>query len=215
MASSGPNYPGTVSATGWTDPDYIKVDDTNYAIVNTGTLNATNFGFSLTGVITGISVNIGAYTDYAVLSFGTVQLIKGGSAQGTNKGADNTFPANVITDRTFGGTSDLWGLTFTAADINASNFGVYLTLAETETGLAVDYVRITITYTPYIDSGIRYTNAASQVKTIAAETLTASHKFRFNKGGTIVGLPLVATDASNAASIRVHDGTEVKSLVNL
>ncbi len=214
MATSGPNYPGTVSATGWTNPTYIQADDTNYAAQSQDDayFSATNFGFSLTGVITGITVEIAAYCNNGTGSFDTVQLIKGGTAQGNNKGADNSFPQSPnITNRSFGGTSDLWGLTFTAAEVNAANFGVYVYVIGTDNWMdAVDYVRVTITYTPYIDSGIRYYDGA--VKSIAAETLTASHKLRFNKGGTIVGLPLVATTDTTASKIRIYDGSAVKSL---
>jgi len=48
---------------------------------------------------------------------------------------------------------------------------------------------------------------------IVGETLDATHKVRFNKNGTIIGLPLVATDNALASKVRIYDGAAVKSLV--
>ena len=51
----------------------------------------------------------------------------------------------------YGTTSDLWGTTWTPADINASNFGVALSANSSGTGAtrtaSVDYIQITVTYT--------------------------------------------------------------------
>ena len=54
-----------------------------------------------------------------------IQLIKGGVISGDNK-ANRTVGGQIITDRGFtsyGGTADLWGLSMSPSDINASNFG--------------------------------------------------------------------------------------------
>lgn len=54
-----------------------------------------------------------------------IQLVKGGTISGNNKASDNDS-GQIGSDRGFvsyGSSSDLWGLTLTPTDINASNFG--------------------------------------------------------------------------------------------
>ena len=63
----------------------------------------------------------------------------------------------------------------------------------------------------YEDSGIRY-RKGSHTHRIVCEDLEASHKLRFRKGATTVGLPLVATDDDDASDIRIFDGTDIKCL---
>ena len=71
----------------------------------------------------------------------------------------------------------------------------------------------TVTWTQksaYDDSGLRYRKGDTTYK-IACEDLGA-HKLRFRKGAIIVGIPLVATDDSDASPIRIYDGSNVKAL---
>src|SRR5687767_8406775 len=65
-ATSGPNYPGAASGSGWGTPANIGADDTSYAtytIASSGTstpINASNYGFSIPSgsTIDGITVVI-------------------------------------------------------------------------------------------------------------------------------------------------------------
>jgi hypothetical protein len=59
----------------------------------------------------------------------------------------------------------------------------------------------------YSDIGLRVYNHS-----IGVETLESSHKLRVNKAGTIYGIPLLATDDSNATPVRIFDGSAVKAL---
>jgi hypothetical protein len=80
----------------------------------------------------------------------TVQLLKAGSAVGTNKFLTNTWGTTDSTI-TYGNSSDLWGTTWTAADVNAANFGLRFiakNVAASTATASLDYVSITVTYKP-------------------------------------------------------------------
>jgi hypothetical protein len=79
-----------------------------------------------------------------------VSLIKGGTITGDNKATTTDWPTSFGT-ASYGGASDLWGTSWTYADINASNFGVALS-AYNQSGVSsrtayVDYMQISVTYT--------------------------------------------------------------------
>lgn len=150
----------------WTSPGNIQtsndvwsqndIDDSNFP---GDCLDATNFSFSLTGCssVSGITVEYERHMDEAGLTTikdNTVQIIKGGSAQGTNKAKSPNWP-NTDAYTTYGGASDLWGLTWACADITANDFGASMqatcgTVCEAEpdetTGALVDHVRITVDF---------------------------------------------------------------------
>lgn len=83
----------------------------------------------------------------------SVYLLQGGSVPGgeTNHASSSAWPTSN-TAKTYGSTSDLWGATWTAAQINASNFGVRLTATNSSAYTAatadVDYISVTVQYTP-------------------------------------------------------------------
>ena len=56
-------------------------------------------------------------------AWNSVKLVVGGSITGSNKSTGATLPGSD-TYVSFGGSTDKWGLTPTASQINASNFGV-------------------------------------------------------------------------------------------
>ena len=175
MATQGPNSPGTmaddatVGTVAWTTPDNAKVSDNIYttAVMTVNVNNhpshylvATNFGFSIpTGAtINGILVEFERYKNAGGITDNIVKLVKGGVISGNDK-------ANTLADAwgagsgnerydpypSSGASTDLWGLTLTPSDINASNFGVAISAEYTggTTGTAlVDHIRITVYYTP-------------------------------------------------------------------
>ena len=164
----GPNMAGTgASATGvgtvaWTSPGNITADDTSYATcslasnVQSNYLSGTNYGFSIPAgaTINGIQVTIARESSSSSSPYihdTVVSLIKGGTVTGANRAATTTNWPNSMTAASYGSTSDLWGTTWTAADINAANFGVALSANSSGTGstrtASVDYMQITVSYT--------------------------------------------------------------------
>lgn len=72
----------------------------------------------------------------------------------------------------------------------------------------------TVTWTyqaAYNDSGIRYRKGDTTYK-IGCMDLESSHKLRFRKGSTTVGLPLVAITDGDASPWRIHDGSDIKAV---
>lgn len=54
----------------------------------------------------------------------SIKLVKGGTIQGTDKSTGAIYHGATLTNVSFGGATDLWGLTLAPSDINASDFGV-------------------------------------------------------------------------------------------
>jgi hypothetical protein len=165
----GPNNAGTganvtgIGTVAWTNPGNALSDDNSFATVTLTTgstasnyLQTTDYGFSIPAdaTILGIQVTIGRYESQAGLGTNirdiVVQLIKGGSLVGSNLAATGTNWPTSETAANYGGSSNLWGTTWTPSEINASDFGVALAVNTTNvprTGY-VDYMIITVTYSP-------------------------------------------------------------------
>lgn len=117
MASSGPNYPssGVNSARGgsagsWTSPGNVTADD------------ATESSFVI-----------------SLVADETISLMIGGSVVGSNKAiTTTTWGASSVV--TYGGSSDLWGLTPTVSEINASDFGVAIAVKTNGGSNYSDYI---------------------------------------------------------------------------
>ena len=167
MASIGPLSPGTMaddSAVGtvsWTNPNNAKVSDNNYVTFEgylaetSHYLKATNFGFSIpTGVtINGILVEIERKSYFQSFFIdSTVKIVKSDGSIGTTNKADtaNLWPT-TDTYKSYGADNDLWGETWTEADIENINFGVVLSARynnyEEYSTCGVDHIRITVYYT--------------------------------------------------------------------
>lgn len=155
--ATGPNAPasgvdGAEGFTAWTNPGNIKVEDGNFATIHFGpgggsidSLQATQFGFSIpaTTTITGIQVDVKGQSTMG--STVAIQLIKGGSFTTINKSA--TLPAsNGFVS--LGGSSDLWGTTWVANDINQTTFGCaqppFISIGAGGYDAQIDFIRMTV-----------------------------------------------------------------------
>jgi trimeric autotransporter adhesin len=158
---------GTGSGAGWTGQTNIAVTDTVYAtqlIPAAGpstSLSSSTFGFTIPvgAVINGIQIDIVSHCSAInSCSFSTVQAGIGisitkvaGIATGTAKSNTTTW---VVTDgtTTFGSAVDLWGTTWSPADINSTGFGTVFQI-DNANGVSartasIDSVLITVTFTP-------------------------------------------------------------------
>jgi hypothetical protein len=140
----GANAPGTVvNTTGvgtaaWTNPTNAEVADGVNATVPVGVagksnyLAATNFGFSVpTGsTIQGIATTVLESGGTNLYYDNIIELIQGGTIQGNNEArSSSTYWPPTLTLINYGGATDLWGLTWTVAQINSSNFGFAVSVA--------------------------------------------------------------------------------------
>ncbi len=147
------------SGSGWTSSSNIVSSNGSDASVTLGSsatsanLDATNFGFSIpsTATILGITATVErAASSTTRIQDNHVQLLKAGSTTGiTDKPATGVYWPTSDANRTYGSGTDLWGTTWTPAQVNASNFGLRLqarNTTTTSTTATVDYVEITVTY---------------------------------------------------------------------
>ena len=158
---------GTGSGAGWTGPTNIAATDAVYAtqsIVAAGpstSLSSSTFGFSIPvgDTINGIQVDIVSHCSaISSCSFSTVQGGIGISVTKVAATATGTAKSNTttwaVTDgtTTFGSAADLWGTTWTPADVNSTGFGVIFQI-DNANGVSartasIDSASITVTFTP-------------------------------------------------------------------
>jgi Tfp pilus assembly protein PilX len=117
-----------------------------YASMPVSAMTFTKSGFSPSGatpVITNTTNGVSA-----ALQDGTVQLLKAGSPVGNNKASATAWTTSPVAVN-YGSSADLWGTTWTAADLNAGNFGLRFAAKNVGAGTAtasLDYVTITVNY---------------------------------------------------------------------
>lgn len=113
-------------------------------------LKATNFGFAIPSGATIIGIEL--VVEHAG-PLGIVEIehriVKGGTITGDDKSTGSGLPTTDNLE-TFGSSADLWGLSWTRTDINASDFGFairYGSASGTHV-VTVDHMKCRITYTP-------------------------------------------------------------------
>ena len=162
-------YPGNGSDGGgdypWSNPGNICAADeyaaTNsapaYSNIYTNCLKATNFGFSIPSGSSIVGIRVEIYRKASVNEAARctqdyeVRLLKNGSPVGDDK-ASSTHWGTTYATASYGGSTNLWGASWTAEDINGSGFGVYLqAYINAKNGTAVtayvDCMQITVYYT--------------------------------------------------------------------
>lgn len=162
--SSGPKYPTVTDTTDdvgsdgtWADPQNIFADDGNVASsfflnppssILTQDLNGNTFGFNIpdNAIIDGIVLEMEVtFSNRWANGFGGMNLTKAGVNAGDNKDGTATVSSGVYT---YGGASDLWGTTWTPADINDDGFGFNFwatyTSSPNDFSISIDYARITV-----------------------------------------------------------------------
>ena len=183
--NAGAGATGGGAGTAWTNPGNITADDTSYATVAPGflgtseTLNGTSYGFAIpaNATINGIQVSIMRQSSSTGSGFSirdsSVRLIKGGTITGDNKAIAADWP-NSMAAANYGSTSDLWGTTWTPAEINAANFGVALAVVDEGASrtASVDYMQITVTYTPPTPTTLSVSAASGTYGSTASLTAT-------------------------------------------
>ena len=229
---------GNVTITGtadWVNPDYITADDTSYAsaslsgsVLSSGYLEGTNYEFAIPAeaVINGIVVTVGRHesgirSDYIDVRDSTVKLLKAGVLTGSNKAATGTeWPTAVATPAIYGTTADLWGTTWTPAEINANNFGVALSVISGVNRIAyVDYMQISITYTvtmvgsnttvscgagtPIVTYGSGITCVATVMRGSGDKTPTGNVSWTTNGSGSFVNSPCALSGSNGTATCSV------------
>jgi hypothetical protein len=148
MPSFGPNLPGTgadnasIGTIAWAQPTRINADDASNTIatltVSTQShyLVSSSHGFAVPGgaTITGIQCEANGLVDGNAgdVLTNSVKLVKGGVISGDDLAESNLWPfSDDGTRHSWGGDGQMWGLTLTPADVNATNFGFALSMKNT------------------------------------------------------------------------------------
>jgi len=166
ITKSGENI-ASVGTIAWTNPDNITDNDDISAVASsvpagggiTNYLQGTDFRFYNVPIpedafIQGIRLRIRRYSSSdgtgQRLRDSVVSLLKNGVIVGDNKAVTSTNWPTDFAVRAYGDENDLWGTTWTPADINTSTFGAVLSAANNHGSLArtgtVDYFQIVVYY---------------------------------------------------------------------
>lgn len=180
-----------IGSVNWTNPSLAQsYSDDVYATaasLNETTAShwviCTGFGFSIpTGAqINGITVNMrrgcshissGRCRDYRF------RLVKAGTVGSTDRSTTTNWPSGV-TAEAHGGTSDLWGESWSAENINASNFGVafaaYSFGSSNLRTASVDGFEISIDYTAHTPTPTPVPTATRTHTVTQTRTPTQTH----------------------------------------
>lgn len=164
MTTAGPNSPDTGATSGgagqpWTNPTRVIASDNSRATCALGTgedseyLIVTDFDFAIpaTDIIDGIMFEIEASESGGDIRFTAIFATKDGSVLvGSDQEGSTRSITTTDTYYTYGDASSLWGTTWTAAEINATTFGVMIRFSAvggSSAGTAqVDHVRCTVAH---------------------------------------------------------------------
>lgn len=145
----------------WSNPGNAVSSNTSYASAtvdgsSTNFLRCLNYGFSIPAgaTIVGIEVNVERKSDRTSnggSQDAAMRLVKAGVIQATDRSTATIYPT-VDGVETHGSPTDLWGTTWTPADVNASNFGAAFAATKPDSNgpghtITVDYMSITVYYT--------------------------------------------------------------------
>lgn len=186
-ATAGPNFPTSgvndtsIGTTAWTNPGNVTASENTRATVtlakNSGVsqaIKATGFGFAIPAdaQIDGITVEWETSENGDAAAGGikdnAVRIVKAGTIGATDL-SNTTFWVAPASEAfvTYGGATNLWGETWTAADINDTTFGAAISAKNIKVSggganetANVDSVRITVSYTlpTYTQSAYRLFN---------------------------------------------------------
>ena len=212
---------GSAGTVNWTGPSNVQSLDGAYATSSptdnqeTTFIYATGTSFAIptNATILGISVEVVRRTaTNNVIEDCSVMLLKAGAGTGSNYAATGTRWGIASTSVTYGGVADLWGDSWTPADINNTNFGVRFSIhkpasAGTTINTSVDVIRVTVfsssaattTVELYnLTDSIAVVNASTTVATTTDYSLATSSSFTLTSGKEYLVRIQTSTDTATA-----------------
>jgi hypothetical protein len=189
-ASQGPNNPSAndeilYGTEGWSNKSDIYTSNDAYAEAKvedgeyTKYLVAKGFGFTIPAgdVIDGIEVTMERKGTTGNIKDKSIRLVKGASVVGDDKASAAAWPAADVSV-TYGTPSDLWGTTWTPAEINDPDFGVAISAEKFggsgEKTAYVDHVVIKVTYSTPLPVTFTSFNASLKETKVELQWTTAS-----------------------------------------
>lgn len=208
IVGTGANDATNGQTTNWSGPSNVIGDDGSRATasLNASTsryLKGTNCGFTVPAgaTINGITVEIEKSESAAGITDSAVRIVKAdGSIGTTDKASATEWALTTDTISTYGSSSDRWGETWSATDINDLDFGVVIAATKSTSGAAtarVDFIRVTVNYT----AGATVTASAAVAgggTTDATATRSAVASASAAGSGAVTATALVAGQAGYA-----------------
>lgn len=216
IGPQNPNATGNNTSVGtlaWSNTGNAVSSNNQYAVrtmngvASTNYLRANSFGFSIPkgATILGITVEVersrtsGGGPSNEIRD-NEIRIVKAdGSFGSLNKASSTNWPTSD-TYATYGSASDLWGETWTASDINDTDFGVVISAKGTSSSgtnrtAQIDHVRVSVTYVRqfYVAS----VNAPT-APTVSGEITTASGIAPVGAGFNAVAVATSSTYGSYA-----------------
>lgn len=165
----------------WVGTGNLYADDASYVTFSSSSAGsgngrwenpATAFNVPSYAIISGIELEIEfgpSHSGFTGSNTFFVTLATGGSTKGTAAEMDSNGPGVFYN----GGSTDLWGTTWTAAEVNAATFGVNLNASWVSGSISaqIDYVRVRIYYTL---PDIYYVGASATPSGLTATTTTTT-----------------------------------------
>jgi len=206
----------------WSNPSRAISSNNSYASksvdgTTTNYLRCLNYGFTIpaTATINGITVNVERKSNRTTNGGShdaAMRIVKGGVIGTTDRSTATLYTTGDVTEA-HGSAADLWGLSWTAADINAATFGAaFAAIKPDPTGnshtISVDVISITVDYTlditPPTVSSISLANgsptgAASVAWTVVfSESVTGvdSADFSLVQAGGVSGASITSVSGS-------------------
>lgn len=225
-ATSGPNSAdvaendGAIGTIPWNNPGNALTQNDSRADATidangeaTQYLKLTDFDFAIPTasnvVIDGILVEIDRDQNYTGLNRvfdNSIRLVKNSLISGDDRSTGAEWPdSDTDTYASYGGQSDLWGLTWTPADINATTFGVAVSAIHDSTNYSrtarVDHVRITVTY-HVVDTTSPTVSSINRAGANPTKASSVGYTINFSEAVTgvdITDFTLVTTGVTGAA----------------
>lgn len=198
--TAGPNSPGTAvndasfGTYAWYAPSNALTSDNAYAYSRFGInsdyysnyLKATNFGFSIpsgnsiNGIVGEIEKKQSDIDGMYYVNDGEVRIVKSNGTIGTNhnKANSGSWPT-TDTYVTYGNSTDLWGETWTYADINDADFGFVISVHHNYCNNCMSLQPNSLISTPQgykkikdIKNGDEVLSYNEKAKTVEAKTVT-------------------------------------------
>ncbi len=181
----------------WTNPTNILAPGAPYAyvqvpywdIAQTSDLRSSNFGFTIPdgATILGIEVIVNrcAIVSGGNITDGYVCLLKNYYVTGVGRENRSTPWPSSMNTVVYGGPTDLWGSTWTPAEINAAGFCVDVSARATNVATSgtayVDYVQVRVTYTTVMPVQLSafHSQAGSDGVVLTWSTLSETNNYGF------------------------------------
>ena len=206
----------------WSNPSRAIASDNSRASASvdgttTRYLQCLNYGFTIpaSATINGITASVerkSSRTSNGGSHDAAIRIVKGGAIGTTDRSTATIYTTSDVTEA-HGSASDLWGLAWTAADINAASFGAAfaatkpLSAGNSHT-ISVDLIQITVDYTvdttpPTVSSITRANGNPSGAATVSwavvfTESVTGvdSGDFALVQAGGVSGASIASVTGS-------------------